>query len=81
MADDESELSEEQLLHDLQALAGRVNPVMSEHCDAWTVIGVRAGDDSVVLNVTMLPNRELQERIENEILSLAADIVRRRLVT
>lgn len=69
----------EQVMADLKMLAARVNPVMIEHCDAWAVLGVKAGQTGVSLNVLVMPTTELQERVENEILAMAASIVKGRL--
>jgi hypothetical protein len=61
----------------MKLLSKRTSPLFIEHFDAWLTLGVRAGGD-LCLAMAVTPTRQLQTRIEDEVLSMAAQIVRAR---
>lgn len=65
------------LKKEIELLNRRTAPVMIEHFDAWITLGIRAGCGSAVAVAAGCPS--LSARIEDEILAMASDIVKRRM--
>lgn len=67
----------EAMRREILALADRAGPILGEFCDAFALVGLRAGGGPG-LHLTVVHTAEEEQAIENVILELAAQIVVRR---
>lgn len=69
-------MADAKIRKEIALLNRRTAPIMIEHFDAWTVLGIRVGCGTAIAVAAGAP--DLSERMEDEILAMARDIVKRR---
>lgn len=70
-----------ELKAEIRAMGERIAPIMSEFCDGYIVIGMRAGmgaRDQPILQLMHACGRSMKAELEDEILAEAERIVRQR---
>jgi hypothetical protein len=65
------------LKHEMALFTGRTDPVCREFFDGYLTLGLRAGGGPM-MTVACIPSPEIEARMENEVLALAAGIIKRR---
>lgn len=70
-------VSKKALRHEAKMLGLSMRGRMSEFCDSWMVIGVRAGTDDAI-HVSVAATKKDEQKLESVLAMLALDVVQRR---
>ena len=77
--------SEERVRHEMKLIGDAIGPRLGEFVDGFMVLGIRAGDHETAWHLTQTDpsmteaeEAAMERRIENTILKLARDIMKKR---